>query len=145
MAMAVRKQRIALVLLVTLCLTGGFGHASEKAYQAGKLVSVQSPELPFPLPTSTGSQPIVFPLHVTYLFEIQQGEVGYVGSCRMTDYRAEWKAGDNVQFRLDRDKMYLKRPNGKEFRLQFLLQARLGPDGKPVTILPLMSNPDNVH
>jgi hypothetical protein len=22
-----------------------------------------------------------------------------VGYCRMTDYRAEWKAGDNVQFR----------------------------------------------
>jgi hypothetical protein len=61
--MAIRKERIALVLLVTLCLTGGFGHASEKAYQAGRLVSVQSPEQPIPLPNPIGSQPIVFPLH----------------------------------------------------------------------------------
>jgi hypothetical protein len=40
-----------------------------------------------------------------------------------------------MQFRTKKDKMYLKRPNGKEFGLEFLLQAKLGPDGKPVTIL----------
>ena len=76
-----------------------------------------------------------FPIHPTYQFEIQQGEVVYIGYCQNRDYKAEWHVGDDVQFRTKKNKLYLKRPNGKEFRLEFLLEAKLGPDGKPVTIL----------
>jgi len=31
--------------------------------------------------------------------------------------------------------IYLKQQNGKEFTLEFLLEAKLGPDGEPLTIL----------
>jgi plasmid stabilization system protein ParE len=74
-------------------------------------------------------------LHLAYQFEVQQADIVYIGYCEKRDYKAEWRVGDDVQFRLKKDKMYLKRPNGKEFMLEFLLQAKLGPDGKPITIL----------
>ena len=62
------------------------------------------------------------------------GDVVYVGYCKKQAYIAEWNVGDEVQFRTKNNKMYLKRPNGKEFTLEFMLQAKLGPDGKPQTI-----------
>lgn len=46
------------------------------------------------------------------------------------DYKTEWQVGDDVQFRLKKDKMYLKRTNERELTLDFLLQAKLGPDGE---------------
>jgi hypothetical protein len=75
------------------------------------------------------------PMHLTFNFEIQQGDLVYVGSCRRQDYKSEWQVGQDVQFRLSKDKLYLRRPNGKEMSLVFLLQAKVGPDGKPMTIL----------
>jgi hypothetical protein len=85
-----------------------------------------------PLPSG---QTLALPLHLTYQFEVQQTDIVYIGYCGKRDYKAELRVGDDVQFRLKEDKVYLKRPNGKEFMLEFLLQAKLGPDGKPITIL----------
>ena len=80
-------------------------------------------------------QTFSIPVHLSYQFEIHQGDAVFVGYCQKRDYKAEWHVGSDVQFRMKKDKLYLKRPNGKEFTLEFLLQAKLGPDGKPVTFL----------
>jgi len=64
-----------------------------------------------------------------------RGDIVYIGYCQKSEYKAEWRVGDETQFRLKKDKMYLKRPNGKELRLVFLLQAKVGADAKPITIL----------
>lgn len=122
------------VLLSFALLPLGFVYATQKTYEAGRLVSVQSPEVSIPIPLPSG-QTLDWPMHFSYEFEIQQGDVVYIGYCQKSEYKAEWHVGDKTQFRLKKDKMYLKRPNGKELRLVFLLQAKLGADGKPITIL----------
>lgn len=131
---AVKTPRIATLLLVAAFAWPFTAHAGPKTYLAGKLVSIQSPEVDFPLPLASG-QNLLLPMHLSYQFEIQLEDVVYVGYCQTREYKAEWHVGDEVQFRRKKDKMYLKRPNGKEFGLEFLLQAKLDPDGKPVTIL----------
>ena len=108
--------------------------AEQKTYQTGKLLSVQSPETPFPLPLPSG-QTLAIPAHLLYEFEVQAEDIVYIGYCQKRDYKAEWRVGNDVQFRLKKDKIYLRRPNGKEFALDFLLQAKLGADGKPITAL----------
>lgn len=74
-------------------------------------------------------------MHPFYEFEIHQGDVLYIGVCQKRDYKAEWRVRDDVHFRLQKDKIYLKRPNGKEFQLDFIMEAKLGPDGKPVSVV----------
>lgn len=119
------------VLTCPLCWT----FAREKTYQTGKLVSVESPETPFPLPLPSG-ETVSMPVHLLYRFEVRQGDVLYVGSCLKKDYpKAQWQTADEVQFRREKDKMYLKRPKGGELELHFLLSAKLDPDGKPVAVL----------
>ena len=131
---SVTKGRIVILLLVVVTLLFSLVCAAQRTYQTGKLLSVQSPEMPFPMPLPSG-QTLALPLHLTYQFEVQQANIVYIGYCGKRDYKAEWRVGDDVQLRLKKDKVYLKRPNGKEFMLEFLLQAKLGPDGKPITIL----------
>jgi hypothetical protein len=132
----VKKELPAIFVLLVLTLHSTSVCGSEKTYEDGKLLSVNSPEVPLTIPplVSSGST-VTFPLHLFYHFEVQQGDIVYIGYCQRRDYKAEWRVGDDVQFRLQKDKMYLKRQNGKEFKLEFLLEAKLGPDGKPVTVV----------
>ncbi len=90
--------------------------------------------MPFPLPLPSG-QTLTFPVHLSYQFEVQQADVVYIGYCQKRDYKAEWQVGDDVQFRLKKDKMYLKRPNGRELTLDFYCRRSSVPTGKPITIL----------
>jgi len=122
------------LLIVTLILLLPLVFASQKTYEAGKLVSVESPEVSIPIPVGDG-QTMDWPMHFNYKFEVQKGDVVYIGYCQKSAYKAEWHVGDDVDFRLNKDKMYLKRRNGKELTLVFLLEARLGPDGQPITVL----------
>jgi hypothetical protein len=129
-----RKPAAIAVFFSLVLLPSSWVHASQKTYEAGKLLSIKSPEVLLPIPVSPG-QTFNWPMHFSYEFEIQQGDVVYIGYCQKSEYKAEWHVGDETQFRLVKDKIYLRRPNGKELRLVFLLQAKLGADGKPVTIL----------
>ena len=121
-------------LLVTAILVQPLIYASQKTYETGKLLSVESPEVSIPIPIGDG-QTINWAMHFNYKFEVQEGNVVYIGYCQRNAYKPEWRVGNDVEFRLKKDKMYLKRPNGKELALVFLLEARLGSDGQPITIL----------
>jgi hypothetical protein len=129
-----RKAAPSALLLLTLLLFQPLVFAAQKTYEAGKLLSVESPEVSIPIPVGDG-QTMNWPMHFNYKFEVQKGDVVFIGSCQKSAYKAEWHVGDDVEFRLHKDKMYLKRPNGKELTLVFLLEARLGPDGRPITVL----------
>jgi hypothetical protein len=59
----------------------------------------------------------------------------YVGSCPRNDYSPEWRVNDDVQFRLKKDRMYLKRPKRGELELNFMMSAKLGADGKPIPVV----------
>jgi hypothetical protein len=132
----VRNGIPAIVGLLAIGFLFSTSNASEKTYGTGKLLSINSPEYPLTIPPLAPNGPTVtLPMHLSYEFEIQQGDVVYMGYCDRRDYKDEWRVGDDVQFRLQKDKLILKRPNGKEFKLIFSTEAKLGPDGKPVTIL----------
>jgi hypothetical protein len=94
---AVKTPRIATLLLVAAFAWPLTAHAAPKTYLAGKLISIQSPEVDFPLPLPSG-QTLPLPMHLSYQFEIQLGDVVYVGYCLTRDYKAEWHVGDEVQF-----------------------------------------------
>jgi hypothetical protein len=142
------NQRITAVLMIIVSFPFFSANAGEKTYQIGKLVSIESPETPVSLPVPTlirpqNSPPMQFPpgqaisvpVHLFYKFEIQQADVLYVGLCQRKDYRAEWRVADDIQFRLKKDKIYLRRQKKGELALSLLLTAKLGPDGKPTTIV----------
>jgi len=124
------KHRAPALYLLPFCPV----HAGPKIYQTGKLVSVQSPEtdLPFPLPSG---QTWTLPTHRIYELEVHQADLVYIGYCPKRDYKGEWRAGDDVQLRTKKGKLFLKRSNGKEFVLDLQREAKIGPDGKAVTFL----------
>lgn len=58
---------------------------------------------------------------IGYSFQIQVGIFTYsvdaAMCCPLRDrYKLEWAANDPIQFRFDKDKMFVKRPNGKELK-----------------------------
>jgi hypothetical protein len=108
--------------------------AREKLYGEGKLVSIESPDTPFPLPLPSG-QIIGVRMQLLSRFAIQQADILYLGTCLKRDCKAEWRVGDDVEFRREKDKLYLKRPKHGETELHFLLSAKLDADGKPVAVL----------
>jgi len=76
------------VLLLAVALPLELARASQKAYEGGKLLSVYSPEVPFPMPLPSG-QTLTLSMHFGHRFEVQQGDVVYVGSCQQSEYRPE--------------------------------------------------------
>ena len=60
-------------------------------------------------------------MRLSYQFEVQQGDIVYVGYCQRRDYKAEWRVGNDVQFRLRKDKMCLKTPQRKGVHSELLV------------------------
>jgi hypothetical protein len=58
---------------------------------------VYSRELRVALPPPS-DQTSHLPTHFGYHFEMQQGDIVYVGYCQQSEYKPEWKVGDEVQF-----------------------------------------------
>jgi hypothetical protein len=127
------NRSIAVVLMAVLSLPI-CAAAREKSYEKGKLVAIESPDTPFPLPLPSG-QVIGVPMQPLNRFAIQQGDILYLGTCLKRDCKPEWRVGDDIQFRREKDKLYLKRPEHGERELHFLLSAKLDADGKPVAVL----------
>jgi hypothetical protein len=116
------------ILLYAPCRT----YASKKTYQIGTIVSAESQLTSFSLSSGlTISAP-----NGLHKFAIAQGDVLYVGTCLEKDYREpKWKTGDTVEFRRDRDRMYLKKTGRGELELHFLVSVKLDANGKPSAIL----------
>ena len=92
--------------LLALFLVTPISGWSAKTYLMGKLVHVDS------------EQTIESRIYVLY---IQQSDHSF--SVRMVEkptYKLEWAVDDPVEFRLAKDAIYLKRPNGKEMKFPSL-------------------------
>jgi hypothetical protein len=92
--------------LLALFLVTPISGWSAKTYLTGKLVHVDS------------EQTIESRIYVLY---IQQSDHSF--SVRMVEkptYKLEWAVDDPVEFRLAKDAIYLKRPNGKEMKFPSL-------------------------
>jgi len=126
--------RSTAVVLMAILSVPFCSAAREKSYENGTLVSIESPDTPFPLPLPSG-QVIAVPMKILNRFGIRQGDVLYLGTCLKKECKAEWRVGDDVQFRRVKDRLYLKRPKHGERELHFFLSAKLDAKGKPVAVL----------
>jgi hypothetical protein len=107
-------------------------YSSENVYETGKLMEVKISDRTMPLtipPSSPNSSSLVLsvPLGDIYWFTIQKDEITYFAACasrQKKSYAADWVINDPVQFRIDKDKLFLKRPNGKEMRLAPVMRVR---------------------
>jgi hypothetical protein len=127
-----RNPSIAVIFIVVLCLPI-FSAARGKSYENGKLVSIESPDAPLPVPLPSG-QVIGVSIQALNRFGLRQGDILYLGTCLKKECNAKWRVGDDVQFR-EKDKLYVKREKHGEQELHFLLSARVDANGKPVAIL----------
>jgi hypothetical protein len=107
-------------------------HAADKVYETGQLTAVKmtdgtaSVTIP-PLAPNAAGFVLPFPLGVTYSFTIEKDGISYLAACiskQKKSYAADWVVNDPVRFRIDKEKFFLKRPNGKEMRLALLTRVR---------------------
>ena len=124
--MHMRALSLLILLLVPLA------DARDKSYATGTFAQVTISDIVVPLkvpPLCQNCSAVEFPvpLGVTYMFEIEQGDIRYVAACTSRakkSYAADWVIHDSVEYRIDRDKLFLKRPNGKELRLGLVMKVR---------------------
>ena len=124
--------------LVTVLIAGAFvtskASAREVKYQSARIQSIEALSASLPL-TLPGGHQINVPVPFGYKIELRQGDVVYIGARQKQRYAGEWRTGDEVQFRLHRNRLYLRRPNGRELRLAFVLRANIGADGKLTNVV----------
>jgi hypothetical protein len=119
-------------LLVAILLIAIPAQATDRTYETGKLSNVtitdSTASVTIP-PMAPNASALVLPLRlgVIFHFTIEQKEITFQAGCFSKDkksYAAEWVVNDPVQFRVEKDKLFLKRPNGKELRLALLMRVR---------------------
>jgi hypothetical protein len=109
-------------------------HAGERRYRSGvlKRVDIEDVVASLPLQTRPGqSIALPIPLGLDYQFQIQCDMIVYVGMCKSKDkrnYGADWVVNDPIEFRVDRDKLFLKRSPKGELRLARLTRLRVMPN-----------------
>ena len=99
-------------------------YAGEHNYQAGilKRIDVKDMTTTLPIPSGSGQNvALPLPVGINYQFQIQSDMIVYVGNCWSTDkknYGSEWVVNDPIEFRVDKDKLFLKRSNKGELQLR---------------------------
>ena len=121
-----RRPLPIVVLLATFA-----AHAGVKSYLAGKLTEVVIKDMTFmmPVPLSTPSDNLQMPVHmgINYQFEISVGDTLYIGSCwskAKKNYSSDWVVKDPIEFRVEKGKLFLKRPVKGELRLALMGRFR---------------------
>jgi len=101
--------------------------AADKSYELAKITVISPLQVQVPVPI-TGTPMTTVPTTLGYELELLQGDLVYRGFCQH-ECRPEWKVGKEVHFRHNSSNIYLQRRNGKELKLNFLLQSRREADG----------------
>ncbi len=124
-----RVMRIIFLMALLLAMPT---HAADKIYETGKLTGVKMTDVTAPVtippmnPNASGMV-LPIPLGVTYMFTIEKDGVSYYAACvskQKKSYAADWVVNDPVQFRIDKEKFFLRRPKGKEMRLALVTRVR---------------------
>jgi hypothetical protein len=113
----------ALLLVLLVLASSRLAEAKKRIYEKGSLIDASPRYIDSPVPLGGALLPPPQIL-VGYSLEIQAGDFTYfVNAARCcplgSSYKLEWTVNDPIEFRFDKDKMFVKRPNGKE------LNARL--------------------
>lgn len=130
-----RKILMAVGVLAYLTIATRVVTAGQKNYEAGTVTCIEPirPSLPIAPPNEA---PVNVPVTVGYEFCVRhQSDLAYIGFCQGSNCQVEWHVGDKIQYRLSGNSIYLRRPNGKELRLDFTSEAKVDSNGRPVTII----------
>ncbi len=117
-----------LVLVVALSANAG-----ERSYRTGTLLKVDVKDVAsaIAIPTSTGQNvSIPLPLGINYQFQIKSDIIVYVANCWSKDkrnYGSDWVVNDPVEFRVEKDELFLKKPSKGELRLALMTRLRVIP------------------
>ena len=107
-------MKICSVCAVLFCLAvaSGIGFAATHEYQAGKIVKVE--KLQSRAPSGGSDAPLAAEV-ASYRISIRLGDNVYVCSYQsMPDLDLAWVEGKDVEARVSRKVMYVKKANGKE-------------------------------
>jgi hypothetical protein len=109
-------KRAAFVVFLVLALHSAV-QARKRVYEQGKLIDLSPIYFDLPL----GAANLLPPPRIVigYKLQIQVGDNSYFVTVASRENKVGWRVGDPVQFRMDKQKMFVKRPSGEE------LNARL--------------------
>lgn len=136
-----RRGSQLIIFIVALAAQAG-----ERVYQRGNLTEINIKDLSIPLvmPGPIGNSagiPLSLPIQlgIAYQFTIESDGITYFAQCDSNrenprNFAAEWIVRDPIDFRIDRDKLLLKRANKRELRLGLLLRFRNQQEGSKTQI-----------
>jgi len=104
--------RISEILLLVLVLPAA---GEPKTYNSGRLANISMEDVSFPITLDKTTIPVS--LGTMYKFDISAEGVNYIAACfsrKKRGFASDWTVQDTIEFRVHKDKLYLKRPNGKE-------------------------------
>jgi hypothetical protein len=111
-----------LILALTLLATAALGLAADKVYQKGKYLDVDSQAYQ----KLVGDNSVL--RHENDL-SLQIDDIIYVGQCEEKRYFSScrpgtWVIGDMIDVRIDKDYMYLRKPDGGELKTRIVKRVR---------------------
>src|SRR5260370_33667869 len=120
-AMTIKRGFCLALLILAL---DPLADAKKPIYETGNLIDVSPKYVESPAPLDGAILP---PPHILigYAFAIQVGTFTYFVDAALccplrSKYKLEWAARDPIEFRFDNDKMFVKRPNGKELKAKLV-------------------------
>ena len=121
-------RRLALIVAM---LSAQVLFAGAKLYQSGKLNEVAIKDMTTTLSIPGGPENFPFPLHmgINYQFQMSTDDnIIYLGSCwskGKKNYGSDWVVKDPIEFRVEKDRLFLKRPIKGELRLALIGRFRV--------------------
>jgi hypothetical protein len=114
----------------------GSAAATDRPYIAARLEKIEITDLTTtvtipPLVQNGSGFTMQIPLGVAYKFTLDADGIAYFAACvskAKKSFAADWVVNDPVQFRVEKNRLYLKRPNGTALRLGLIEKIRIKPD-----------------
>ena len=117
-----------LIFALSMLATASVGLAADKVYQKGKYLDVNSQEYQKIIsnPSNGGSMSV---LRHENDMSIQIDDLIYVGQCEEKKHFSDcrpgtWIVGDMIDVRIDKNSMYLRKPDGGEVKTQIVKRIR---------------------
>lgn len=120
-------------IVVLLLPAVAIGRSKDRHYESGTLLSITTWQGKLPVPFGPRDGTIQVPTPKKYKFIVEGIGVAYEGSCwaRKTGYRPEWNSKNKIEYRVEKDQIFVRRQNGSE---QPLLVELRGDSSESMTI-----------
>lgn len=122
------NPRRALLVVASILATSLISPAADKQYQTGKFLDVTSEGYSKLVSNPSNGSSVSVRRHENDL-SVQIGDIVYVGQCEESKHWSScrpgnWIVGDPIEFRIDKENMYLKKPTGGEVKTKIVKRIR---------------------